>query len=88
MAVKSFINVFLNNLIIGEKTNLFWLIFSQKIIGELMAEMTDAQKRNFVNVYVCQTCNATMRCGSGKPKKCRKCNGSRFRPKKKKRKSV
>ena len=53
-----------------------------------MAEMAEAQKRNYENVFVCQTCNATMRSGSGKPKKCRKCNGSRFRPKKKRRKSV
>jgi ribosomal protein L40E len=53
-----------------------------------MAEMTDAHKRNFLNVYVCQTCNATMRSSSGKPKKCRKCNGSRFRPKKKRRKAA
>ena len=52
-----------------------------------MAEMTDAHKRNFENVYVCQTCNATNRCSSGKPHKCRKCNGARFRPKKKRRKA-
>ena len=53
-----------------------------------MAEMTEAQKRNYMNVFVCQTCNATNRSSSGKPKKCRKCNSHRFRPKKKRRKAA
>jgi len=46
-----------------------------------------AQIRNFENVYVCQSCNATNRSASGKPPKCRKCQGKRFRLKKKKKKS-
>ena len=53
-----------------------------------MAEMAEAQKRNYENVYVCQTCNATMRSESGIPKKCRKCGGHRFRPKKKRKKAA
>jgi len=46
-----------------------------------------ATKRHFENVYVCQKCNATNRSASGKPAKCRKCAGKRFRLKKKKKKS-
>lgn len=47
-----------------------------------------ATKRNFEDVYICQSCNATNRSGSGKPNKCRKCAGKRFRLKKKKKKSA
>ncbi|HNV01555.1 MAG TPA: 50S ribosomal protein L40e [archaeon] len=52
-----------------------------------MADIPEAIARRFTNVYICQTCNATNRCGSGKPRKCRKCGGQRFRLKKKKRKA-
>jgi ribosomal protein L40E len=52
-----------------------------------MADLSLALKRNFEGVYVCQHCNATMRSASGKPSKCRKCNGKAFRPKKKRKKS-
>ena len=44
--------------------------------------------RNFENVYVCQSCNATNRSASGQPAKCRKCLGKRFRLKKKKKKNA
>ncbi len=54
--------------------------------GEMMADNLST-KRHFENVYVCQTCNATNRGASGKPPKCRKCQGKRLRLKKKKKKS-
>lgn len=47
-----------------------------------------ATKRNFENVFVCQKCNATNRCGAGKPSKCRKCGSKRLRLKKKKKKNA
>ncbi|MFA5358113.1 MAG: hypothetical protein WC308_04320 [archaeon] len=53
-----------------------------------MADIKEALERNFKNVYVCQVCNARLRCGTGKPPKCRKCYGKRIRQKKKRRKSV
>lgn len=45
-------------------------------------------KRHYEDVYVCQKCNAINRSGSGTPSKCRKCNGKRFRLKRKKQKTA
>ena len=53
-----------------------------------MADIPEALKRNYKDVYVCQRCNATNRSGSGLPRKCRKCGSTRFRQKKKKRKAA
>lgn len=52
-----------------------------------MADIPEAVARRFTNVFVCQNCNATNRCGAGKPKNCRKCGSKKLRLKKKRKKS-
>jgi ribosomal protein L40E len=49
-----------------------------------MARFEQAEKRLFVNVWVCMKCNAKNRSSHGKkPVRCRKCKSSRLRVKKK-----
>ncbi|MDD5162734.1 MAG: 50S ribosomal protein L40e [Candidatus ainarchaeum sp.] len=53
-----------------------------------MARFEEADKRLFLNVWICMKCNAKNRSGTGKPRKCRKCGSSRFRLKHKVKKSA
>jgi len=53
-----------------------------------MARFPAADKRIFLNMWICQKCNAKNRSTEGKkPKKCRKCGSKRFRLKNKAKKS-
>lgn len=62
-----------------------FLVISIILVGFMADELF--VKNNFENVYICQSCNASNRSASGRPSKCRKCNGKRLRLKKKRKKS-
>ena len=46
-----------------------------------MAMFPETEKRLFANIWVCMRCNAKMRSGVGKPRKCRKCGSKKLRQK-------
>ena len=53
-----------------------------------MVRFPAADKRLFLNMWICQKCNAKNRSTEGKkPKKCRKCNSKRLRLKNKAKKT-